>query len=188
MLFRSAEAAEDIGREGFDPDRMHCEFSCDMRYEGQAYEITVPVAEGRAAPDLEPRTLRRTFDHAHERLYGQSSPREPVEIVNFRVGAVVRVDHAALPRIEPTAVPRPARSRPVLFSKTQGWIDCPIHDRGGLGAGSELVGPAIIEDQGTSVPLHPGHRAQVDGHGAILVDIRNDGHSAHSPDTLEAVR
>lgn len=189
-LFRDvmAEAAGEMSRDGVDPGRLRHELSCDMRYEGQAYEINVPVAASADGPDIELGALRVAFDEAHERLYGQSSPREPVEIVNVRVGTIAPVDHATLPLIAAATGVEPSRHRPVLFSKDSGWIDCPVYDRVDLGAGAEISGPAIIEDRGTSIPLRPGHRARVDDHGSILVDTQGQGQAAERRDRLEAAR
>ena len=160
------EADEQMAVERITRDRVRHELSCDMRYEGQAYEINVLLGTRNA---IDPTVLRTAFDDAHARLYGQSSPKEPVEIVNFRVGVIGKVDHIALPRIDASSAIEPDRRRPVLFSTDDGWIDCPVYDRGRLGAGTGLTGPAIIEDQGTSIPLPPGYEALVDSYGAIHV-------------------
>lgn len=168
-----AEAVRELDRERVGSEPLRYEFSCDMRYVGQAYEINVPVATGNDVPDVDPDALRVGFDAAHERLYGQSSPSEPVEIVNFRVGVIAEVDHIALPPLSATDAAQPARRRPVLLPLETDWIDCPVYDRADLGAGAEITGPAIIEDQGTSIPLLPGHTARVERYGAILVDVLN---------------
>jgi len=34
-------------------------------------------------------------------------------------------------------------------------------------------GPAIVEDPGTTVVLHPGNRAEVDGYGNIHIETTN---------------
>src|SRR5206468_795515 len=56
----------------------------DLRYAGQAYELTVPVPEG---------PLRRedivgvvhAFEQEHLRTYGHNANGEPVDLVNIRV-------------------------------------------------------------------------------------------------------
>lgn len=171
------EANAQMAVENIANDQVRQEFSCDMRYEGQAYEINVRV-ENRSK--IEPATLRTAFDSAHERLYGQGSPNEPVEIVSFRVGVIGRVDHVALPPIDANARTEPSRHRPVLFSADDGWIDCPVYDRSGLGAGAEIIGPAIFEDPGTSIPIMPGYTARVDDIGSVLIDT---GVGEHPPGT-----
>jgi N-methylhydantoinase A/oxoprolinase/acetone carboxylase beta subunit len=63
----------------------------DLRYEGQAFELSI---DGEPAPD--PEDLRRAFDRAHEERYGYSDPDASLELVTVRVAV-------ALPGAEPAA-------------------------------------------------------------------------------------
>ncbi|MGF7161577.1 N-methylhydantoinase A [Rhodoligotrophos appendicifer] len=168
------DAAGDLERDQIDESRVAYEFSCDMRYEGQAYEINVRLPVEGAQPRIEMPSLRQSFDHEHERLYGQCSPSEPVEIVNLRLGAIGRVEKASLPRLPASdgRAPAPRTSRSMLFDEVTGWIDCPVYDRDGLAPGMRLVGPAVIEDRGASIPLLPDHEATVDDWGIIFIDTK----------------
>ena len=167
----SAELAADIDDDQSEPGRLSHEYSCDMRYEGQAYEIGVRLETEAGRPVIDTVTLREAFDREHERLYGQASPHEPVEIVNLRVGAIVRVEKAVLPQLPPaTEQPPEARtSRPMLFNQEAGWTECPVYERDGLRPGHTLVGPCSIEDSGASLPLRPGHVATVEATGVIVI-------------------
>jgi N-methylhydantoinase A len=57
--------------------------------------------------------------------------------------------------------------RPVFFD--QGWSECPIHRRADLYRGDEIHGPAVIEEYGSTLPLHPGYSARVDAHGNLVM-------------------
>jgi len=59
--------------------------------------------------------------------------------------------------------------RPVFFDADGGWIETPVYWRPDLVPGDALDGPAVIEEFGSTVPLHPGFRAKVDELGNILV-------------------
>jgi N-methylhydantoinase A len=48
-------------------------------------------------------------------------------------------------------------------------VDCPIYDRGGLGAGASLTGPAILEETTSTTLVPPGCSASIDGYGNILI-------------------
>ena len=52
--------------------------------------------------------------------------------------------------------------RDVCFDPADGYVDTPVHWRPDLDPGSVVVGPAIIEEFGSTVPLHPGFEAEVD--------------------------
>ncbi len=56
-----------------------------MHYQGQTFELTVPVAEG-PLDDEAIRALEEAFGQEHERTYGhRAGPEELVELVNIQV-------------------------------------------------------------------------------------------------------
>jgi N-methylhydantoinase A len=169
----AAEGADTLSHEGIAPNQIRTVLSLDMRYVGQAYELNIPVAFGPEQPDIDPATLAQDFHAQHLALYGQSSEREPIEIINYRVGSIGIVDKAELQAITPrvTAKLTPKSHRNVLIDRADGWVDCSIFDRSSLAANDTLVGPAIIEDQGSSFVLRTGHRLTVDTFGNIFVDV-----------------
>ena len=166
-------ARDDFSREGGGNAELRFEFSCDMRYVGQAYEINVrlPFDAPGFTPDVD--ELCGRFHTEHLRLYGQSSQGEPVEIVNLRVGLIGEVAKATLEPLtsEVGSGPQPLGARRVLFALAQGWVDCPIYAREGLPVGAQLTGPAIIEERGASIPIRPGHALSVDGYGNLLIEV-----------------
>jgi N-methylhydantoinase A len=146
---------------------MRLERSCDMRYQGQAYEVNVPAPGGTDLAGLVAR-----FHAEHRRSYGQADEREPVELVNFRVtgiGVVARVRLAAGPGGSGSGAPVPKSERAAYFGREAGWRRCPVFARSGLGVGVELRGPALVEEPGATIVLYPGHVARVDGLGNLLV-------------------
>ena len=50
-----------------------------------------------------------------------------------------------------------------------GWVDTPTYDRPDLAPGDVVTGPAIIEEFGSTVPVHPGFAATVDAYGNLLL-------------------
>jgi N-methylhydantoinase A len=141
------------------------ERSADLRYYGQAFEITVPAPDG-AIDDRFVELVEARFHDAHERSYGycyRDDPGHEVEWVNLRstvVGAMPR------PPLSPVRAEGDARdgSRPVYFD---GWRDTPVYRRDGLSG--EIAGPAIIQEFGSTLPLHPGFTARVDDLGNVVV-------------------
>lgn len=134
----------------------------DLRYKGQAYELTVPWhgEVGKAVED---------FHKKHEALFGFSSPDEEVEIVNLRVTAI-----GIMPKPKITAKtvkehkPKPERYRDVFFEED--WIRTPIYARNKLKAGARIEGPAIIEDYDTTIVIPPDHVAIVDGYLNVVIE------------------
>jgi N-methylhydantoinase A len=49
------------------------------------------------------------------------------------------------------------------------WLGTPIYSRSDLAAGDEFTGPAIVEEFGSTTPVHPGFRVRVDAYGNLVV-------------------
>jgi N-methylhydantoinase A len=67
---------------------------------------------------------------------------------------------------------RPSRNpgtRPVCFEADQGYVDTPVVQRTDLAAGATLTGPVIIEEFGSTVPIHPGFQVRVDEYLNLVV-------------------
>ncbi len=155
--------------DGFDPRLIRCERSADLRYVGQAYELTVPVP-GEAVTAETWRGTIAAYHRAHERAYGFAKPDDPVEVVNLRLAALVdlgRPGWAAQAARSRDAVP--ASRRPVWFAGR--WRDCPIFRRADLRAGDRCAGPAVIEEHGATTVLAPGDAAVVDGWGNLRLTV-----------------
>ncbi|MBL8671996.1 MAG: hydantoinase/oxoprolinase family protein [Alphaproteobacteria bacterium] len=169
-----AAVDRDMAAERLPADRIAHELSADLRYVGQAYEINVRIPATLPGAPVDLAALRAGFNDAHRRLYGHAAEAEPVEVVNLRVSAIGRVDKAALAPLGASggaALPPPKSRRKALFDAAAGWQDCPVYERESLPVGAALVGPAIIEDRGSSIPLWPKHRLEVDGSGNMIVDV-----------------
>ena len=60
-------------------------------------------------------------------------------------------------------------SRPVCFDADEGYVDTAIRWRADLAPGETVEGPVIVEEYGSTVPVHPGFTATVDDFGNLLV-------------------
>jgi N-methylhydantoinase A len=118
--------------------------SYDLRYAGQAFELTVP---GEERPD--PEALREAFDEAHEERYGYSDPDAPLELVTVRVAAALPA--AELPDSEAGEAERRG-SREALFDGER--VSAEVVS----GVPEELAGPAIVELPEATVVVPPGWR------------------------------
>jgi N-methylhydantoinase A len=62
-------------------------------------------------------------------------------------------------------------SRRVFFDD---WVDTPTYNRPDLAPGDVVTGPAIIEEFGSTVPVHPGFAVTVDAYGNLLLTKESD--------------
>jgi 5-oxoprolinase (ATP-hydrolysing) len=144
-------ALEDHNLAGGEPEAAY-----EMRYRGQAFELTIP---GPVDPD--PADLAERFAAAHEERYGYRDPEGEIELVDVRLAMVVPG-----PRPEPAAAKGrlSESSRPARFGGE--WIDTRVL-RGEPPAGSRAEGPAIFELPEATFVLPPSWYAEVDDHGTI---------------------
>jgi N-methylhydantoinase A len=115
--------------------------------------------------------IRKAFDALYEHRYAHSSPDEPVEVVNMRVAAVGKRPRLAFPRVEVTAAPKPAGTRPVYLDDVAEPVRCPVYDRGRLGPGAAITGPALIQEHGTTTVMFPGDRCKVAATGELIIEV-----------------
>ncbi|MBB5789385.1 hydantoinase/oxoprolinase family protein [Jiangella mangrovi] len=164
-----AEASAALEREGFAAGERRFLRTADLRYFGQAYEVRVDVPDGPVTTALAD-AVADAFHAAHRRLYGYDfahDARQEVEWVNLRVTGVGPIARPAVPTVPAGSGALPRTTRRVDFG--EGWADTPVYDRAALGAGDAVAGPAVVEEFGSTVPVHPGFRAVVDGHGNLLI-------------------
>jgi len=167
-----AEAREAMVADGFPAEAVTVERLADLRYAGQAYELTVPVAPG--TPDL--RAMARAFDREHERTYGHPSEGDPVDLVNVKVLARVAV-HAADPsrHLLPPPPATLGAPRDVYFGPADGTLETAVVARTDL-TDDWREGPVIVEEYDATCVVPPGCRARLDALGNI--DIAVDTRSA----------
>ena len=134
----------------------------DLRYSGQAHEITIPTDLG--AIDLQ--TLAAAFGDEHERTYGHQAEREEVECVALRVTARIPAD--VLPARSRLVGGRSDR-RNAYFGPQAGEHEVPVVGRGDLASGA-LNGPLIVEEYDATCIVPPGWRATLDGEGNLVLD------------------
>ncbi|MDP9239584.1 MAG: hydantoinase/oxoprolinase family protein [Actinomycetota bacterium] len=165
------QAAEALDHEGFARADHRYLRSADLRYTGQAFEVRVDATSGDVTPEFAA-TVTARFHDAHEQLYGYSyrdQPQHGVEWVNLRVsgiGPITRPVLPALPAREGHAERAMTGRRSVCFDE---WVGTPVYWRPDLAPGDVIAGPAVIEEYGSTVPLHPGFSATVDEYGNLLV-------------------
>ncbi len=150
-----------------------------MRYVGQAYEVRVAAPEGGPGQQIDDAYVAQvadTFHAEHRQLYGydfRGDATQQVEWVNLRVtgiGPITRPEIPTLDKAEGTVEDRAVRGRrPVCFDPEQGYVDTPVIWRTDLGAGDTFTGPAIVEEFGSTIPVHPGFEVVVDDWANLVI-------------------
>ncbi|MCA8928286.1 MAG: hydantoinase/oxoprolinase family protein, partial [Alphaproteobacteria bacterium] len=152
--------------------------AADMRYQGQNFELTVPLADaaaGEAVALPDAASIRRAFFAAHDQAYGFHNPHDTVEAVAFRLTARAPMHReAVLPPLpaKPPPLPQPRERRPVWFdSQPEAALATPVYDRAELLPGMRLAGPAMVEQLDATTPLDPADSAIVAADGSLIVTL-----------------
>jgi N-methylhydantoinase A len=165
----SAQALDELRRDGFADERIRIEHALDLRYAGQGYEIAVLCP---AAPlgDVDLQELRLAFDRQHKAMFGHMAPEETVEIVSYRVRGIGLVPPVELPRFERTGgtlADALRETRRVRFGGEE--VDCPVYQRERLDVGLSFAGPAILDQFDCTTVICPGQTARVDEWKNLIV-------------------
>jgi N-methylhydantoinase A len=136
----------------------------DVRYEGQGWELTVPVGRPARLDDV-----RRAFEEKHLATYGFTLEDRGVEVVVARVFAVIRRVKPSLPKPRALGEPRVRVVRKVYFK--DGWVNTPVYWRDDLPVGYKIEGPAIVEEYDSTTVIPPGWVAVVGGHGELRIEV-----------------
>jgi N-methylhydantoinase A len=150
------EARAELGRENFAAGGAKAEWRLDVRYVGQAYELTVPFAANFPA----------RFHRAHAKAYGYAHSGRPLEVVNLRVRLAISTAKPPPRRITGRARRKLSEAvvkvKPVWFSPR--FWEAPLYARERLAAGMRFQGPAVIVEYSSTTVVPPGCNVEIDQH------------------------
>ncbi|MGH2981087.1 MAG: hydantoinase/oxoprolinase family protein, partial [Solirubrobacterales bacterium] len=130
----------------------------EMRYRGQAFELSIP-----GPPEPDPAELAQRFADAHQGRYGYSDADGVVELVNIHLAMVVPG-----PEPQPSAAPAGELQESEREARFCGGWEPTRALRGEPPAGLAASGPVIFELPEATLVLPPGWEAEVDDAGTIV--------------------
>ena len=163
------EARQELLDDGFSPDRIHIELSADMRYEGQAYELTTLLPEMIESIDQ----IEKAFQRAYEERYTHADE-GAIEVVSFRVAAYGLTAKPQLPGIDNSGQVDQALTgeRPCHFAGED--LATRIYQRERLPGGARLRGPLLVEESGATTLVPPGVTLESHRSGALVLSLDAD--------------
>jgi len=142
----------------------------DVRYTGQAYELTVPFCADFPA----------RFHREHEKAYGYAHGGRALEVVNLRV-------RLTIPTPKPSSQGRSSHTgrkpsdaivavKPVWFD-SRFW-ETPLYSREKLAPGMRFQGPAVVVEYSSTTVVPPDYVCRVDEHQNLV--LHRDRLAAHA--------
>jgi N-methylhydantoinase A len=167
--FRKIERAAraELRRDHFPPGKIKIEKQLEVRYAGQSYELTVPFSPRFPAE----------FERLHEKTYGYTHGRKPLEVVNLRLRLTVPAA-----RRQPTkrAAARPRRRvGNALVKEKNVWFGnrlhrTPLYERDRLCPGMRFRGPAVVAEYSSTTVVPPGFTCRVDNDLNLVLTYHAD--------------
>ncbi|WP_049972454.1 hydantoinase/oxoprolinase family protein [Haladaptatus cibarius] len=158
------ELTADVLSDVENPNDAVVQRAADLRYVGQSFELTVPVGES-----FDAEAVAERFREAHENAYGYTMD-DPIELVNLRATAVV--ERESLSVSYRTAGEARNGTREVFFGDE--FHETAVFDRVGLEEGTTIDGPAILEQNESTVVVPPAWSGTVQADGTLVLSGGED--------------
>ncbi len=160
------DAREDLKAVGLPAAQATFSASADIRYQGQGYELSIPLDPQDAL------SLEERFHAAHQRRFDHSHPEWPTEVVTLRLRATIPVRRPEFVVVD--AEGGPDASHALLGETTlttdAGESAAPLYDRNALLVGNPIEGPAVLTQTDCTTYVPPGWVGRVDGHLNLILE------------------
>ncbi len=147
------------------------EWSADLRYEGQSWELNTPIERTPGLGDREFQNTLSSFHELHQRVYSYSEPKERVEFINLRVKATGTNPRLTLPGNKESPIPlsQALKERRPVYFKDMGFTEIPIYERERFGCGTQIPGPCLIEETISTALIPQGYVGVIDEFNNIVI-------------------
>ena len=152
----------ELAEEGFDSSRIAVERSLDMKYVDQVHECNVAIPNFEVTAESLPE-IEDAFHRRHEALYTYCERDNVAELINVEVNVYGRSPEPGVPEAEAgeAAAPLPREERQAYFPEAGGYRATPVYAGELLRTGQRVEGPAIVEEETTTIVVFPGLTLQV---------------------------
>ncbi len=145
-------------------------YSVDAHYAAQVWELDVALPARRFASSGEVEKLTEAFHRAHERVFAVADPDSEIEFLNWKARLVLRLDHPRATHADPGA-PAPAERRRRAWFDLERPHEARVVRGEALAVGERVEGPALLEEETTTLVVPPGMSAELTPHGSFVVDV-----------------
>jgi N-methylhydantoinase A len=155
----------------FSSDQVVAKYQIKMRYPGQNWSLTFDFHEAKGERDMSwvdegigARAIA-AFNERHMHEYAHVREGETPEVVGVRLLTYVDSPKPAVKGgfTAPVVAAKPVKKRRANLG--EGYKDTDIFRGPDLKPGSEVTGPAVIEEVFTTIVVYPGWKARVDDTG-----------------------
>jgi N-methylhydantoinase A len=165
-------AAQSLLADGIAEEEQEVTYQADLRYAGQAFQITVDFSEAELR-EKGVALLTEAFDAEHEQLFTFKLG-DGHEILMIRAvvkGAARRIADRELGAGGSDLAQ--AKIHDSRFYADGDWHEAPIYERERLAADTAVPGPCIVAEMDSTTVVLPGYTGRVDAVGNLLITPNN---------------
>ena len=165
-----SKGIEHLNKDGFEEKKINTYRSLEMRYVGQIHECTVNIDFFEITEEtLE--NIKEAFHNRHEELYTYSEKDSPVELVNIESTIYGRIDRPNYSELENKGQINDALkiSRNLIFSEKGNSLKTPVYDGNKLSPGNLIDGPAVVEEDTTTLVIENGWFLELHKSGTYII-------------------
>ena len=159
-----------LNKDGFEEKNIKIYRSLEMRYVGQIHECTLNIDFFEITNEtLE--NIKEAFHNRHKELYTYSETESPVELVNIESTIYGKIDRPTYLELENKGQINDAlkTSRNLIFSETGNLIKTPVYDGNKLSPGHQINGPAVVEEDTTTLVIEPEWFLELHKSGTYII-------------------
>jgi N-methylhydantoinase A len=149
--------------------------SVEARYQGQVWELTIPLKRKRFDGPTAVKEMIESFHQVHDRIYAVTDPGSELECLNWKMRLVVDLGCDAPKSVETETfnANQASRTRTCYFGEL-GALKTSIFLSEDLSPGALVRGPAVIEDTMTTLVVYPGMAACQSSEGNFILLIEQE--------------
>ena len=159
-----------LNKDGFEEKNIKIYRSLEMRYVGQIHECTVNIDFFEITEETL-QNIKEAFHNRHEELYTYSEKDSPVELVNIESTIYGRIDRPNYSELENKGQINDALkiSRNLIFSEKGNALKTPVYDGNKLSPGNLIDGPAVVEEDTTTLVIENGWFLELHKSGTYII-------------------
>jgi N-methylhydantoinase A len=144
----------------------------DVRYIGQGYEIPILLSGIEEQISVADEVTRR-FKMEYENRFGRQIAGVAAEVVTWRMRATAKPPVPLTLMQAPTAREGSAMKgqRQAYFREISGFLECPVYDRYALADRERILGPAMIEEDESTLVVGPSATVEIQPSGALIMEV-----------------
>ena len=169
-----SDAIADLKAQGFARSRIEISRFADAKYSNQIHELTIPLPSRGKIKKRDVAQIAEEFHNLHERMFSYCVRQSSVDLFHWRITAVGKLPELDAPQQKRTRkVPEIAAKgkRDVYFGEYGKFRKTKLYDGDLLQFGMTVEGPAVIEQENTTIVVFPKQILKVNRYGDFVLSI-----------------